>query len=47
MLQRLLHRDQLALALRALVVAVADVDRARLGLLGTDNCVAVLVRNPP
>lgn len=42
-LQCLVYRDQLSLGLCALVVSVSNVDSARLGLLGTDNCISKLV----
>ena len=38
LLKRLLHGNQLALRLGALVVAVADVDSAGLGFFGADDC---------
>lgn len=41
--QRLVERDQLAHFLSRRVVAVADVDSARLLLFGSDDCGAVLL----
>lgn len=44
--QCFLQGDELSLALRALVIAVSNVDGARLGLLDTNHCPSIVSKRP-